>query len=314
MSVDPIGNIEEVKPANDPGAPLVELTPRVPLHNEEAEQALLAALLHNNGVYEKVAEFLRADHFASSAHQKIFEAITKLIERGQVADPITLNKFFSQEGSVEEIGGTEYLAQLAGSLVSIVNAEDYAKTIYDLHIRRELVGIGEETVGEAYKFDLESQGLDQIEITEQKLFELASSGHSENAIKGFNAALTEAIHTAEIAFKRDSNVVGVTSGLLDIDNMLGGFHPSDLIILAGRPSMGKTAFTTNIGFNAANAYLENKDGDGGGVLFFSLEMSAEQLATRLLAQESGVSSDKIRRGDLSKSDFPKIRRGQPKAQ
>lgn len=279
---------------------------RPPLYNQEAEQALLAALLHNNSTYERVSEFLQDIHFSLEAHQKIYAAVGRLIERGQVADPITLNHYFAQDKALESIGGAEYLVRLAGALISLVNVEDYGRTIYDLFIRRQLVTIGEDTVNESHKFDLDRSGLDQVELVEQKLFELASTGQNENAIKPFNKSLVEAIKIAEVAYKRDSHVVGVTSGLLDIDKMLGGFHPSDLIILAGRPSMGKTAFTTNIGFNAAQAHMENPQGDGAGVLYFSLEMSAEQLATRLLAQESGISSDKIRRGELKKSDFPKF--------
>ena len=279
---------------------------RVPPRSEEAEQALIAAILHNNATYEKVSEFLRPEHFSNGAHEKIYEALSKLIERGQIADPITLHQFFKTEQALEEIGGADYLAHLAASLISIINAVDYGKMIYDLYLRRQLITIGEDTVNDAYKVDLETTGPGLIEETEHKLFELASMGQVENTVKPLNKSLVQAIQSAEVAYKRDSHVVGITTGLLDIDKMLGGLHPSDLIILAGRPSMGKTAFTTNIGFNAAHAYMENPDGDGGGVLYFSLEMAAEQLATRLLAQESGISSDKIRRGELKKSDFPKF--------
>lgn len=279
---------------------------RVPPRSEEAEQALIAAILHNNQTYERISEFLLPEHFSSGSHQTIFKAISTLIERGQVADPITLNHYFKQEETLQEIGGAEYLAHLAASLVSIVNAADYGKLIYDLHLRRQLITIGEDTVNASYKMDFESNGSSIIEETEHKLFELASTGQADNAIKKLNISLLDAIKSAEVAFKRDSHVVGVTTGLLDLDKMLGGLHPSDLLILAGRPSMGKTAFTTNIAFNAAHAYMENPNGDGSPVLYFSLEMSAEQLATRLLAQESGISSDKIRRGELKKSDFSKF--------
>lgn len=301
-------NVQVLQAANDEStASVVKLEEaRVPPHNTEAEQALLAALLHNNSSYEKVSEYLLPGHFSNGVHQKVYEAISKLIERGQVADPITLNNYFKQAELLEEVGGPGYLAQLAGSLVSIVNVADYGQLIYDLYLRRELITIGEDTVNEAHKFDLEKAATDQIEVTEHKLFDLASKGQTDNSIKVFNRALVEAIEMAEVAYKRDSHVVGVTTGFMDMDKMLGGLHPSDLIILAGRPSMGKTAFTTNVAFNASHEELKNPDGVGGAVLYFSLEMSAEQLATRLLAQESGISSDKIRRGELKKSDFPKF--------
>lgn len=270
----------------------------------DAEQALLGALLHNNLVYERVAEFLRPEHFATAVHGKIFQALGTLINRGQVADPITLRDYFEKDASLQDVGGGQYLAELATNIVSIINSEDYARKIYDLYLRRQLIDIGEEVVNTAHTFNLETTASNQIEIAEKKLFDLATSGHQERGIQTFTSALTAAIKTAEIAYKRDSHIVGVTSGLVDIDKRLGGLHPSDLLILAGRPSMGKTALATNIAFNAAKAQLQKRE--GAHVAFFSLEMSAEQLANRLLGQESGVSSDKIRRGEISQNDFPKF--------
>jgi replicative DNA helicase len=280
------------------------LVHKPPPHNYEAEQALLGALLHNNASYEKIAEFLQPKHFADATHGKIFDALRQLIERGQVADPITLHEFFEQEKSLEDIGGANYLAQLVGSVVSIINAQDYGRTIYDLYLRRELINLGENIVNNARSYNLEKSARDQIESAEQQLFDLATTGQTERDFQDFGTALTLAIKIAETSYKRDSSIVGVTSGLRDLDKWLGGFHPSDLIIVAGRPSMGKTALGTTFAFNAAKLALKGKE--GAHVAFFSLEMSSEQLATRLLAQEVGISSDRIRRGEISANDFPKF--------
>ncbi len=272
-------------------------------HNLEAEQALLSALLHNNRAYERVSEFLRPEHFAHGAHAKIYATLARLIERGQVADPITLKDGLEQAEELEEVGGTAYLAKLATAAGSSYTISDYGQIIYDLYLRRQLIDLGQNIIAGAYTSRLETEAIKQIEQAEQRLYDLASSGNLEREFIDFTHALVESINMAEIAFKRDSHIVGVTSGLRDLDRWLGGLHPSDLIILAGRPSMGKTALATNIAFNAAEASLREKR-EGGIVAFFSLEMSAEQLATRLLAQESGISSDKIRRGELSQADFP----------
>jgi len=279
---------------------------RYPPHNYQAEQALLGALLHNNAVYEKVSDILYAACFADAAHGRIFESISRLIERGQIADPITLKDFFSKDESLEQVGGGEYLVNLAASVVSVVNVREYAKTIHDMYLRRQLINLGEEVVNTAYSYDIDTDANVQIETAEQQLFDLATRGEIGGGFIPFSKALTEAIETAQIAHKSDSHIVGITTGLNDMDQWLGGLHPSDLIILAGRPSMGKTALATNIAFNAAFAYIQENSIGGAPVAFFSLEMSAEQLATRLLAQESGISSDKIRRGAIKDSDFPKF--------
>ncbi len=274
-------------------------------HNIEAEQALLGALLYNNLAYENVSDFLRPDHFSERAHEQIYAAITRLLERGQVADPVTLKDYFQSQASLEEIGGTTYLAKLAASVVSLVNTADYGKIIYDLFLRRQLIQLSQELASKSHKVDLESNATDFIEETEQQLFDLATTGNMDRGFVHFAEALSASIETAQIAFKSDGHVVGVTTGLLDLDKKLGGLHPSDLLILAGRPSMGKTALATNIAFNAAQASLKEKQG-GAAVAFFSLEMSAEQLAGRILAAESGIVSDKIRRGDLNGDDFEKF--------
>ena len=286
---------------------------RSPPHNIEAEQALLGAILVNNSAYHRVSDFLVAEHFAEGVHGRIYAAIAKLIERGQIANPVTLKNLFDQDGALTEIGGAQYLARLATSVVTIINAEDYGRTIHDLYLRRQLIDIGEGTVNDAYNYDLERDARSQIEGAEKKLFDLATSGQYEGGFRAFNQALTEAIVMAEAAFKRSGRTSGVSTGFTDLDKLLGGLHPSDLVILAGRPSMGKTALATNIAFNAAKSYrpMRTPDGrtvadDGAVIGFFSLEMSAEQLATRVLSEESGVASDRIRRGEVSHEDFDRF--------
>jgi replicative DNA helicase len=286
---------------------------RTPPHNLEAEQALLGAMLASNAAYHRVSEFLLPDHFADPVHGRIYGAVAKLIERGQIANAVTLKNLFDQDEALAEIGGAAYLARLANSVVTIINAADYGKTIYDLHIRRQLIGIGEDVVNDAYSFDLDRDAKLQIESAEKKLFDLATTGRAEGGFQAFNTALAAAIVQAEAAFKRAGRTTGVSSGFTDLDKLLGGLHPSDLVILAGRPSMGKTALATNIAFNAAKAYRTERqqDGtvtvaDGAIVAFYSLEMSAEQLALRILADQSGVSGDRIRRGDVSHEDFDKF--------
>jgi replicative DNA helicase len=293
------------QPAGDSNSPAAA-DKRYPPHNYEAEQALLGALLHNNTVYEKVSDILYPACFADAAHGRIYEAISRLVERGQIADPITLKDYFSKDESLDLVGGGAYLVNLAASVVSVVNVRDYAKTIHDMYLRRQLITIGEDVVNTAYAFDLDLGADVQIETAEQQLFDLATKGEVGGGFIPFSKALTEAIELAQIAQKRDSHIVGVTTGLLDMDQWLGGLHPSDLIILAARPSMGKTALALNMAFNAAYAYIQKNKHEGAPVAFFSLEMSAEQLATRLLAQEAEISSDKIRRGDIKESDFPKF--------
>jgi len=298
-----------VTPLRGPDPQLI----RTPPHNNEAEQGLLGALLISNSAYSRVSEFLEPEHFGYAVHARIFAAIAKLIERGQIANPVTLKNLFDQDGALTEIGGAQYLFQLANSAVTIINAEDYGRNIRDLYLRRELITLGEDVVNDAYRQHLDDQAPEQIERAEQRLFDLATAGQLEGGFRAFEAALTDAINNAEAAFKRSGKTVGVATGFGGLDKKLGGLHPSDLVILAGRPSMGKTALATNIAFNAAKSYRGRRtpDGrtiaeDGAVVGFFSLEMSAEQLATRILAEESGVSSDRIRRGDVSREDFDKF--------
>ena len=279
---------------------------RTPPHNEEAEQTVLGAILVNNKAFEKVGEFLRPEHFFDPVNQKIYQAILKMIDRGQVANPITLKAYFEQDRDLSEIGGPEFLARLAAAIVTVHNLEDYGHIIHDAYLRRQLIEVGEDMVNQAYKHDIDIAANDQIEDAEKKLFELAATGDIKGDFIPFDRALTAAIATAEAAFRRSSHVTGVTSGLRDLDTKLGGLHPSDLLILAGRPSMGKTALATNIAFNAAKAYMLSGGKEGAPVGFFSLEMSAEQLALRILADQAEVSGDKIRRGEITAADFPKF--------
>lgn len=274
---------------------------RVLPKNFEAEQALLGALLHNNSSFEKVSEFLQSDHFGDPIHGKIYSCISLLIQRGNIADPITLKDYMESQNELEAIGGWKYLTQLASSVVSVLNTHEYGRVIYDLYLRRQMISLGESIVNDAFDVTPEFTAQDNMEKAEQQLFDLATTGDFDRSYVSLSMALATALENAELAYKRDSHIVGVTTGLEDLDKWIGGLHPSDLIILAGRPSMGKTALATNISFNAAKAALTQKEGAGVG--FFSLEMSAEQLATRILSQETGVGSDRIRRGEISSDDF-----------
>ncbi len=286
---------------------------RTPPLNYDAERALLGAILVNNPAWEKVSDFLKPEHFADPVHGRIYAAVSTLIERSQVADPRTLKNFLEQDGALADIGGSGYLVRLAEESVTILNAMEYGRIIHDLAIRRELIALGNDVVNDAYVYDLEVTATDLIESTEQNLFDLATTGQYEGGFQAFDHSLETAICEAQAAFKREGQLTGVATGLKDLDKLLGGLHSSDLIILAGRPSMGKTALATNIAFHAARQFREKPDEqgntrveDGAIIAFFSLEMAAEQLATRILSEESHVGSDKIRRGDISNDDFQKI--------
>ncbi|MCE7887717.1 MAG: replicative DNA helicase [Alphaproteobacteria bacterium PRO2] len=272
-------------------------------HNQDAEQALLGALLVDNRVFEKIGDFLKAAHFFLPAHQRIFEAIIKMIDRGQTASPVTLKNYFEKDDDLKDVGGAEYLADLAASVVSVINAQDYARTIYDLHLKRELISIGEEVVNDAFDHDIDVAATDTIEKAEARLFELAETGEVRGNFVTLRSSVLAAIEHAEKAYKSDGNVTGVTTGLIDIDKILGGLQNSDLLILAGRPSMGKTALATNIAFAAANKFAETGGAEGAIVGFFSLEMSSDQLAARILADQSNIASDAIRKGTIKQDDF-----------
>jgi len=293
-------------------SPLLGLSQRQPPANLQAEQALLGALLANNKAYERVAEFLTPDHFADPVHGRVFHAITRRIEAGQLADIVTLKAEFEHSGLLEEVGGTTYLAQLLTAMVGIINAGEYGRTIRDAWLRRQLIDIGETVVNRAFGVEPELDAAGQLEAAEQSLFELATRGAADGGFIVFDQALVQAISGAERAFHRAGHVSGLSTGLRDLDAKMGGLHPSDLLILAGRPGMGKTALGTKIAFGAARALqgeAAQRDGSAlaqGSVAIFSLEMSAEQLATRLLAEEAGISGDRIRRGDIGQKDFDRF--------
>lgn len=281
-------------------------------HNIEAEQALLGAILVNNDAFYRVSDFLDPEHFSEELHRRIFEIAQSLIRAGKLATPITLKTFLGDT----DLGGmtvSQYLARLAAEATTIINADAYGRTIYDLAMRRQLIGIGEDMVNVAYDSPVDDSPRKQIEEAERKLYELAERGRYEGGFQSFSDALKTAVDMAAEAFKRDRKLSGVATGLTDLDRMMGGLQSSDLVIVAGRPGMGKTALATNIAFNVARAYSGERQPDGtikrldGGIVgFFSLEMSAEQLATRIIAEQSGVASYKIRRGEIQEHEFGRI--------
>ncbi|HEY1942196.1 MAG TPA: replicative DNA helicase [Roseiarcus sp.] len=282
---------------------------RTPPLNIEAEQALLGAILVNNDAYDRVSDFLKPEHFAEEIHRRIYEIAGSLIRAGKLASPITLKTFLGEH----DLGGVtvpQYLARLAAEATTIINANDYGRMIHDLAVRRDLIQIGEEVVNVAYDAPVDSSPRDQIEEAERRLYAIAEGGRYDGGFQRFSDALKTAVDMAAKAYERDGHLSGVSTGLIDLDQKMGGLQASDLIILAGRPAMGKTSLATNIAFNIAKAYRGEQRPDGsletveGGIVgFFSLEMSAEQLATRIIAEQSGVSSHKIRRGDITESDF-----------
>ena len=275
-------------------------------HNLEAEKGLLGAIFINNRAYETVSDFLRPEHFAYAQHGRIFEAAAKLIERGQIADPVTMRRFFEADENMTDIGGPAYLAELAASAVTVINAGEYGRQVYDLYLKRELIGLGEDVVNKAYGGEVEEKATDQIETAEQNLYDLATKGEYEGGFLPFKDAVITAIKSAEAAHTREGGLAGVGTGFTDMDKLLGGVHSSDLVILAGRPAMGKTALATNIAYNAAKDYYESEGREGAVVGFFSLEMSAEQLASRILSEQSNISSDRMRKGELATEEFNRL--------
>ena len=280
-------------------------------HNLEAEQALLGALMFDNAVFERLSDRLRGAHFHEPFHQRLYDAIEDHIRQGLLAEPRILMERFKQDPAFQEFGGISYLADLVDRAPPAANAPDYARLVYDLALRRDLIRIGGDIIKDAP--DPETQALDKIEQAEQSLYNLAETGAPSSGFVSFSAALAGAVEMAGEAYQRDGKLAGLATALDDLDQKLGGLHPSDLLILAGRPSMGKTALATNIAFNIARNYTweptpeGRKTRSGGVVAFYSLEMSAEQLAMRILADASGVSSDKLRKGEIDATDFGRIR-------
>ena len=282
-------------------------------HNLEAEQALLGAILVNNEAFYRVSDFLEPRHFYEPIHARVYELASALIRAGKLATPVTLKTFLPADLDVAGLTGPQYLARLAAEATTIINSEDYGRTIYDLSVRRDLIRIGEEIVNEAFDAPVDATPRDQIEQAEKRLYEIAETGRYDGGFQRFGEALRESVDMASKAFQRDGHLSGIATGLDDLDHQMGGLQPSDLVILAGRPAMGKTSLATNIAFNIAAAYRGETRPDGGtetvsgGVVgFFSLEMSAEQLATRILAEQAEIASYKIRRGDISESEFSKL--------
>ena len=285
-----------------------------PPHNLSAEAAVLGAILFDNNAYQRVADILRPSDFYAPAHQELFDVSATMIQQGRIADGVTLREHFEKAEKLTEIGGARYLKQLLDSAAFGPEVGDYARMIRDLAMRRSLVGIGSELTGRALNPTPEENGERQIELAERQLFDLAERGSSGRGFTTFSEALTESLKNAEAAFKREGKIAGIPTVLRDLDEKLGGLHRSDLIILAGRPSMGKTSLATNIAYNAAAAYRaevqddgSKKTVDGAIVGFFSLEMSNEQLATRIIAERTGITTHRIRQGDLDKSDFERLR-------
>jgi replicative DNA helicase len=282
-------------------------------HSIEAEQQLLGALLTNNDLFDRIASVIKPDHFYDPVHARIFEVASARISKNNLASPVTLKAFMADDAGLAELGGPAYLIRLAGAAISAFAVRDYAEMIHDLAIRRELITVGNDIAAKATRVDLESEPKEQIVEAEQKLYALAEQGQTNQGFQSFLTAVTDAVNVANAAYKRDGGLAGVATGLTDLDKKLGGLHPSDLLILAGRPSMGKTSLATNIAFNIARAYKKGitasgEEGaiDGGVVGFFSLEMSAEQLATRILSEVAEIPSNQIRRGDFTESEFRRI--------
>ena len=265
--------------------------------NIDAEQALLGAILMDNDVYDRVSDFLEPEHFYVPVHGRLYEAARTLIVRGQVASAVTLKAYFASDEALSEIGRDDYLERLVSSAVSLVHSADYGQVIADLSLRRDLIRLGEEVASRGYDPAVDESALDQIEVAEGELFRMAEFGLRDSGFQTFAQSLDGALKIAETAYRQDGQLAGVPTDFVDLDNLLGGLHKSDLIVLAGRPSMGKTALATNIAFNAAQARVGDPDA-GAVVGFFSLEMSSEQLAMRILADEAGIRSDYIRRGKI----------------
>ncbi|OHB28423.1 MAG: replicative DNA helicase [Phenylobacterium sp. RIFCSPHIGHO2_01_FULL_69_31] len=282
--------------------------------NIEAEQALLGALLYDNAAFERLGDNLQPHHFYEPFHQRLFQAISVNIRKGQLAEPILLAEQFSRDPAFEELGGVRYLADLVDRAPPAANAPDYASAVYDLALRRDLIRIGGDIATTAQQGDDEMDAREQIEAAEQQLYQLAETGGVSSGFVNFADALRGAVAMAAEAHSRDGGLAGLSTGLIDLDQKIGGMHPSDLMILAARPSMGKTSLACNIAFDVARNYAWEPQPDGskktvrGGVVaFFSLEMSAEQLAMRLLAEASGVSGDRLRKGEIDAMEFGRIR-------
>jgi len=271
-------------------------------NNIEAEQAVIGSILVSNDIFDEISTIISSINFYDPMHQKIFEAIENLVYKGMLANPITLKNYFEDEK--DDLNVPEYLVKITKFSTSVRQAIEYSKIIYDMFVRRELIKISEQTIDSAKLSELDTNGQTIIENSERLLFDLAEKGSFNSSLVKFDEAMKQTIEMASAAYKNDEGIVGVPTGLRDLDDKLGGLHQSDLIIIAGRPSMGKTSLATNIAFNAAQKLQDN--GKKSSIAFFSLEMSSEQLSTRIISEQARISSNDIRRGRISDEQFDKF--------
>lgn len=286
-----------------------EVTQNLPF-NLQAEQRILGSILINNEVLNKVSEFLKARHFYEPINKKIYSSICNIVDKGISANPVSLHNMFAKDEQFIALGGDEYLNKLAILGGATINAYEYGKIIYDLSLRRDLIKVSEETLGDAYNSGIDYAAIDQIENAENKLFHLASEGISEKGFTSLNDNVASSISTIDRAMKSDDHITGITTGYVDLDAKLSGFHNSDLVIIAGRPSMGKTAFAINLAFNACRDLYERAKKDGGEVPsigVFSLEMSSEQLSTRMLSMVARLDSSALRAGRVNEQSYNELK-------
>jgi replicative DNA helicase len=271
-------------------------------NNIEAEQAVIGSILVSNDIFDEISTIISSINFHDPMHQKIFQAIESLIYKGMLANPITLKNYFEDEK--DDLNIPEYLVKITKFSTSVRQAIEYSKIIYDMFVRRELIKISEQTIDSAKLNELDTNGQTIIENSERLLFDLAEKGSFNSSLVKFDEAMKQTIEMASAAYKNEEGIVGVPTGLRDLDDKLGGLHQSDLIIIAGRPSMGKTSLATNIAFNAAQKLQDS--GKKSSIAFFSLEMSSEQLSTRIISEQARISSNDIRRGRISDEQFDKF--------
>ncbi|XVN41527.1 MAG: replicative DNA helicase [Rickettsia endosymbiont of Argas persicus] len=307
MARNKVNNDKNIAANDEANTPLQRVLPS----NIQAEQMLLGAILTNNELLNYVSEFLRSEHFFEPIHQKIYKAIEVITEKGLIATPITLRSMLTSDEFFAEIEETDYLAKLITMSMMVINPIDYGKIIYGLAIKRNLINIGEEVVNDAYNSSLELEAQEQIELAEAKLYNLASEGINEKSFTKISTPISESLSSINRAMKNSDHVIGISTGLIDLDRKLFGFHNSDLIILAGRPSMGKTAFAINLALNACNNMRLRNIRDKQeiqSVGFFSLEMSSEQLTTRLLSMSAELDSTALRTGMINEENYNHIRK------
>ena len=277
--------------------------------NLQAEQLLLGALLINNDILSRINDFLLDEHFYEPVHARIYSAINTIIDKGISASPVSLKNLFDRDESLKAVGGAEYLSKLVMMATTVINAYEYARMVYNLALRRKLITIGEDVVNDAFENEIELSASEQIEVAEAKLYQLSQTGEHDRGFMPLASAVEESIKKIDRAIQNKSAVSGITTGLIDLDAKLSGFQNSDLVIIAGRPSMGKTAFAINLAFSAAYAlYDANKtESSIPSVGFFSLEMPSEQLSTRLMAMRAEIESSLLTSGRINENDYNKLR-------